>query len=533
MKQFNSLSSGRIFLLTGLIGLSVHYLFHPEKFSQITFHQYFALGVLLVGSVIYFGSYYSKLVKSNFYSFISIMLVLGHSFFLIEIIDSPQNQRFLTAFMLFSALGPWYFENKRHLVGYLALLLISGLGLQYYFSAIWPLTFIYVYITQIGLTYIFVSSRIKAFKNLHTQEASFNKMVNELPIGVFQSDSFGYILGCNSFITEATGYELKQVKGKSWISTFCRESEREMVQLEIKKAKQSLEIRRFRTSWKTNTGKHIWVSISMIPQLRTNGNLQGFVYFVANHTETQLLEEELLLTQNEIGEHENFRDRLNNELNHMAKIASKDLQVPLIELEKSLKDYDSDEKDQQVLLDTIQSKSQQILNLVDALLIPNLSISETTRENVDLNDLIKEVQESLKTQIAVHNIHFVYEELPILRVNRLQILRLFRILIEYAMETRTSQRLTINISSSSESKNQCLITLADNGSGIAQHRYDELMQILKQANDTKANGRQPGIGACKQIVLQHEGKFWIKSTRGSGNTFYFTLPLAKTEVIPS
>lgn len=71
------------------------------------------------------------------------------------------------------------------------------------------------------------------------------------------------------------------------------------------------------------------------------------------------------------------------------------------------------------------------------------------------------------------------------------------------------------------------ISVADTGQGIPVEIFPRLLQIDGQYTNPGTDGeRGTGLGLilCKELIEQHQGKFWVESAIGVGATFFFTLP---------
>jgi signal transduction histidine kinase len=79
-------------------------------------------------------------------------------------------------------------------------------------------------------------------------------------------------------------------------------------------------------------------------------------------------------------------------------------------------------------------------------------------------------------------------------------------LIDVAMQF-TAAGAFIRVSASCDG-GECLISIVDNGAGIA------------------ASERPAGLAIARAIIDAHGGRLWIDSHAGIGSVFYFTLPLA-------
>ena len=85
---------------------------------------------------------------------------------------------------------------------------------------------------------------------------------------------------------------------------------------------------------------------------------------------------------------------------------------------------------------------------------------------------------------------------------------------------------TITITVARE-RDHVLVSVQDSGIGIAD---DELRHVFDRYWHTRASvggGSGLGLGIAKGIVEAHGGRMWAESTRGTGSTFFFTLPAVR------
>jgi two-component system sensor kinase FixL len=68
-----------------------------------------------------------------------------------------------------------------------------------------------------------------------------------------------------------------------------------------------------------------------------------------------------------------------------------------------------------------------------------------------------------------------------------------------------------------------LISVADNGPGLAQAVADEL---FKPFVTTKKDGMGVGLSICRIIVDAHGGTIWAEPNPSGGTVFHFTIPIA-------
>ena len=69
----------------------------------------------------------------------------------------------------------------------------------------------------------------------------------------------------------------------------------------------------------------------------------------------------------------------------------------------------------------------------------------------------------------------------------------------------------------------------DQGRGIPTDKLESIFERFHQVDTSDARergGTGLGLAICREIVQQHQGRIWAKSTHGQGCTFYFTLPMS-------
>jgi signal transduction histidine kinase len=71
------------------------------------------------------------------------------------------------------------------------------------------------------------------------------------------------------------------------------------------------------------------------------------------------------------------------------------------------------------------------------------------------------------------------------------------------------------------------ISVSDTGPGIASEQanriFDEFYQV-RHPGEKKSKGAGLGLAISKKLVEMHGGRIWVESTRGTGSTFFFTVP---------
>ncbi|MCU9931114.1 HAMP domain-containing histidine kinase, partial [Escherichia coli] len=70
--------------------------------------------------------------------------------------------------------------------------------------------------------------------------------------------------------------------------------------------------------------------------------------------------------------------------------------------------------------------------------------------------------------------------------------------------------------------NNVLITVSDNGIGIAKEDFN---RIFEPKFTTKSSGMGLGLGIIKNIIENYKGTITLESQKGKGTTFTVSLPI--------
>lgn len=83
------------------------------------------------------------------------------------------------------------------------------------------------------------------------------------------------------------------------------------------------------------------------------------------------------------------------------------------------------------------------------------------------------------------------------------------------------------------SKDGACFSVQDAGQGISSEHLEAIFQPFYRTVDARissVSGTGLGLAICKDIVEQHQGRIWCKSSVGHGSTFFVELPLSLTSV---
>src|SRR4029079_2299341 len=75
------------------------------------------------------------------------------------------------------------------------------------------------------------------------------------------------------------------------------------------------------------------------------------------------------------------------------------------------------------------------------------------------------------------------------------------------------------------------ISVSDTGVGIAPEDQEAIFEEFKQVGTAskKVEGTGLGLALSRKFIELHGGKIWVRSERGKGSTFTFTVPVRRGE----
>jgi PAS domain S-box-containing protein len=122
-------------------------------------------------------------------------------------------------------------------------------------------------------------------------------------------------------------------------------------------------------------------------------------------------------------------------------------------------------------------------------------------------------------------------DLPDLWADRDRLLQVFENLISNAIKfTERGGRVVV---AAATRQGQVLFRVTDTGAGITAEDLPHVFDRFWQGRNARRAGAGLGLPIVKGIVEGHGGRVWIESSPGRGSTFFFTVPVARSQQRPA
>ncbi len=240
-------------------------------------------------------------------------------------------------------------------------------------------------------------------------------------------------------------------------------------------------------------------------------------------------------------------ERLNNELEEFAHVASHDLQEPLRKIaafSERLKETlpDNLNPDVQLYLSRMLSAAENMRLMIDNL----LDFSQSTKYRgdfipTDLNEVIRAIRADLS--VALLDTTITCSLLPVIDGVPEQLTQLFTKILSNAIKFKKSgqdpqiviqaRKLhagDIEIFHLNDQETFFEISVTDKGIGFEQEYSEKILQLFQRLHGkNEYPGSGIGLAICKKIVENHQGIFHASGEPGKGASFYIILPQFQTD----
>lgn len=186
-------------------------------------------------------------------------------------------------------------------------------------------------------------------------------------------------------------------------------------------------------------------------------------------------------------------------------------------------------------LHTISEAARKGSVLVDNLLgFSRMARSEMSREAIDMNALISEVQNDLAMELQGRDITWEIAPLPIVRGDREMLSLALRNLLGNAVKyTSCRPDALVEIGclerdaalSAGAKAEEVVFFIRDNGAGFDMRYVDKIFGVFQRLHAREEfEGTGIGLANVQRIIARHGGRVWAQGEIDQGATIFFSLP---------
>ncbi len=220
------------------------------------------------------------------------------------------------------------------------------------------------------------------------------------------------------------------------------------------------------------------------------------------------------------------------ELEAFAYSISHDLRAPLRAIDGFTRIIEEDylpalPQEAAEVFSTVRENAQRMGRLLEAILaFSRLGQAEMKMADVDLNQVVQDVHDSLSHETEGRQVEWITAHLPTVKGEPLMIHQLYFNLLSNALKfTRPRSHARIEVGCQRANSNHTLF-VRDNGVGFPSAQAPLLFgffQRLHRSDQFEGNG--VGLAFASRIVKRHGGQIWAESEEGIGTKISFTLGL--------
>jgi signal transduction histidine kinase len=176
----------------------------------------------------------------------------------------------------------------------------------------------------------------------------------------------------------------------------------------------------------------------------------------------------------------------------------------------------------------IQRAVQRMTQLIDDLLVfSRTGRAELKRKEVNFQDLVEQVRQTLQGTLEGRTVHWQIHRLPMVHGDASLLRQVMVNLLENALKfTRSCPTAEIEIGSHSTPAEHTFF-VRDNGAGYDPQYAAKLFGVFQRLHRAgEFEGTGIGLATVRRIIQRHGGRTWAEGAVGQGATIYFSLPAA-------
>ena len=403
-------------------------------------------------------------------------------------------------------------------------------------------------------------SRSTSFTGSLDEDALRLLVESTVDYAIFMLDPEGVIVSWNAGAQRIKGYSADEIIGRHFSAFYPAGAiARDWPAEELR---QASKIGRFEDEgWRVRKdGSQFWANVVITALRQEDGTLRGFAKVTRDMTLRKKNDERIAALSRELEARVRELDATNRELaqrnaenESFVYSVSHDLRTPLVNLQgfsqelmltaEALRELFENRRipedlrtQAQALIGSdldesvtfIRNAVRHLSNIIDGLLrLSRIGRVEYNDEPVDVGTVVADILGAMHTTVMQSGARIEVAPLPVVRGDRNAIGQVFANIIGNAL--KSLDPLRPGIVEISASGSPPVFAIRDNGIGIGEEYRAKMFQVFQHVHNAPGRGEGMGLAIVRRIVERHGGRIWYESRRGSGTTFYFTLPGVTTQ----
>ncbi len=372
--------------------------------------------------------------------------------------------------------------------------------------------------------------------DLRDSEKRFKELTDLLPQAVFETDEKGNLTFANRYALDTSGYTSEDIdKGFNSLRLIIPEDGDRIIEymLRVMSEQESRSVEITALNKDGSTFPAIIFAAPIIEESKPVG-VRGLVVDITDRKQAEEKLQELYNREREL------RQNLETEINkgiEFTRALVHELKTPLTSV-LAASELLLEELKEKPLLSLVQSIARSASNLnrrIDELLDlakGELNMLRLDIESIDPTPLFQEIGCEVMP-VALGNRQFLSLELPsslpVVRADKERLRQVVVNLLNNAFKfTPAGGTIILRVK---EDGANLMVEVQDTGRGVSQKEQPRIFDAYyrTESDREQLSGLGLGLALSKRLVELHGGRIWVKSRKGKGSTFSFSVPLATSQ----
>ncbi len=363
-----------------------------------------------------------------------------------------------------------------------------------------------------------VTAQAELHKKLKISEARFHQMTDIVPDMITNATVDGEVFYFNKLWTDFSGWSRKKIKKEGW-GKLMHPDELQTVVRNWQQAVKTGDNFEMELRILDKNGDFKWHISRAIPVKDDNGKI---ILWVGANTEIQKIKEEEKIKED------------------FLKMASHELKTPvtsikgytqlLLSMLKNEEPYKFENIPLIPSLERIENQVSRLTRLISEILdLSRMDESklELQRETFSMNELVENSVQDLKYTNEAYKIKIIHDDTVSVYADKD---RINQVLINFITNAFKYSPNEINIIVRIYKVNgvNAAVSVKDKGIGIDKKDHEHLFERFYRVSgkdESTFTGFGIGLYLSKEIVERHQGTVTVKSIKGKGSEFIFTIPI--------